>query len=129
IDSQSPAAQRLMSDGRNSELQLSVNNDETNPVRSARIIEIARIMLQIGLMTAVPLNLVCQLEFIFVKLKPKNNGRKRSVERNTEDAETAPTQPKRCSFAETKPASPASVEMEQTSRSLLDSGFNGAGAL
>uniref|UniRef100_A0A1I8EYF9 polynucleotide adenylyltransferase n=2 Tax=Wuchereria bancrofti TaxID=6293 RepID=A0A1I8EYF9_WUCBA len=91
IDSQSPAAQRLMSDGRNSELQLSVNNDETNP--------------------------------------PKNNGRKRSVERNTEDAETAPTQPKRCSFAETKPASPASVEMEQTSRSLLDSGFNGAGAL
>ncbi|VIO98643.1 Uncharacterized protein BM_BM6348 [Brugia malayi] len=91
IDNQSPATQRLVSDGQNSELQLLVNNDETNP--------------------------------------QKNNGRKRSAERNTEDAETAPTQLKRCSFAETNLASPANVETEQTNRSLLDSGFNGAGAL
>ncbi|KAK6108511.1 Poly(A) polymerase central domain family protein [Brugia pahangi] len=129
IDNQCPATQCLVSDGQNSELQLLVNNDETNPVRSIRIIEIARIMLQIDLMTAVPLNLVYQLEFIFIKLKQKNNGRKRSAERNTEDAETAPTQLKRCSFAETNLASPANVETEQTNRSLLDSGFNGAGAL
>uniref|UniRef100_A0A1I7VUL6 polynucleotide adenylyltransferase n=1 Tax=Loa loa TaxID=7209 RepID=A0A1I7VUL6_LOALO len=56
----------------------------------------------------------------------KNNGRKRSAERSVDDGETVLTQPKRCSLAEANPVAPVSVETEQDSRSLLDSGFNGA---
>ncbi|CAG9538851.1 unnamed protein product [Cercopithifilaria johnstoni] len=60
--------------------------------------------------------------------RQKNKGRKRSADRSTEDEDTAPTQPKRCSFVEANPVSPNSMETEQSSRSLLGSGFNGAAA-
>lgn len=72
-------------------------------------------------MATVLLNLISQFEFISVKFKQKNNGRKRSAERCAEDGEDASTQPKRCSLAEANPVSPKSMETEQNSRSLLDS--------
>ncbi|KAL3985720.1 Poly(A) polymerase central domain family protein [Acanthocheilonema viteae] len=60
--------------------------------------------------------------------RQKNRGRKRSAERSTEDDDTAPSQPKRCSLVEANPVSPNRMETEQSSRSLLGSGFNGAAA-
>ncbi|KAM3717040.1 Poly(A) polymerase alpha [Dirofilaria immitis] len=57
-----------------------------------------------------------------------NNGRKRAVERSREDKETEPTHSKRCSLVEANPVSPSSMATEQSSRSLLNSAFNGAAA-